>query len=370
MDVRLAPLEVVGAAKDKLETLSNKILSDRRLAAIGLAGTLLLADLGIIAARYNVETDSMNCDALCIEYVKGIVSAEQQHEPAIESKTQIAPEQTLPTISAVPPSTKRVNPPTTIAPPPTSPPADLIRSLQTSASSEVLPLDLRTKVAIDSMGLSIEGYKEFVATGVDSSTLDQAQQYANFNPSRTTTPQHATRFITAHFTASYINFDKSDKTRPIGSDVDINGLLDFEGHRGNPCCGFNFFIDRNAHVYQFAPFTAKLRHNPPYDDITTGWEAEAYVQGDITAQQYEAAGYLSIMMWQADAGIRDQAFSSILHGHGHDRDKLRAEHPELRDKWEIRNDFDEPAKNYYVDHLQKFIDANLDQIKSIGIALR
>jgi hypothetical protein len=263
---------------------------------------------------------------------------------------QPGPAETAPPPPAAPPQAPKPEPPP--APPPPAPE----RKLQSIPKSEVVPLDLETAQHIEAINLTPEGYQQFFQN-LDMTWFGYTQGHNKFNPARVPIPQHRTQFVTAHFTAEYTNALGLDKSQPIG-DMDVKRLVDWEASRGGPvCCAMNFIIDRNGHVFQLAPFNAKLRHNPPFDGITTGYEVEATWQNTVTPKQFEAATYLTLAMLVNEHLLGTKSIGDLFAGHGEVRDKLRAEHPEMR-KWGIRNDFDEPVMQAWRTKVEAFIQAN------------
>lgn len=230
--------------------------------------------------------------------------------------------------------------------------------------AEVQPMSDMTKNNLDNMDLSAERYQSFVNT-IDTSHLDFAQSYTTFNPDKVAIEQRRTEFFTLHYTAFYSNFGKSSKTEPVG-DMDVRKLIDSMGSRGNVCCGINWILARNGKVFQTAPVAAKLRHNPPFDSITTGVEVEASNQEAITSEQYETLSYLTIAVLKHQ-GLLDEELERVVHGHGEDRDKYRQNNPESN--WDVRNDFDSAVSKYFRSKVALFLNQNQD-IKDINVLLK
>jgi hypothetical protein len=238
----------------------------------------------------------------------------------------------------------------------TSPKPAPERKLQALPKSEEIPLDPETAQHIDAINLTPEGYQQFFQQ-IDESWFGYAQGHIKFNPERVPIPQGKTEYVTAHFTAMYTNQDGSSPI-PLG-EMAVQRLLDFEATREGPqCCGMNFIIDRNGRVIQTAPYNAKLRHNPPYDGKTTGFEIEATWQNTVSTTQFESATYLIIAMLANEHLLGTKDIGALFPGHGEMRDILRATHPELRKKWGIRDDFDAPVMRAWRAKVEAFLTAN------------
>ncbi len=242
------------------------------------------------------------------------------------------------------------SPPTTEVPPPELPPPP--------AAERVAGIDPTVEANIGNMKLSIEGYKQFLQS-VDYSFFDTAQQLTEFNPRLVPIAQQPTQFITMHFTAFFRN-ENGPGPLPIGKMDSLNFVLGmakrYDDQNDHKCCGINAVVDRDGVIHQFAPITAKLRHNKGRDGITTGLEFEAAQQSQITTRQYEQGAYMLIAMWQTDPSLRGKPFSSIAEGHGETRAEDRAKHPELH--LDVRTDFMNPASEWYRRNIQPFINQN------------
>jgi len=327
----------------------------RRLSAailgVWAAGTLSAGVLNLDrdnSAEPLEATACVEAEMLCSEQA---LADDASAEAAVSTDTS-AVETT--TSTSLPPETT-----TTAEPAPTttisSPPPEIIVEAAARAMEYRTPLDTSTMEALNGMELTAEGYEKFFET-IDMSWFDYAQSYSNFNPSRVPIAQNPTEWVTAHFTASYSNSD-GPSPEPVG-EMDVKRLIDFMANRGNPCCGVNFFIDRDGRAIQVAPYQAKLRHNPPYDDKTVGFEMEAAFQHQLTSAQLDTASYITIASLQLDGLLDPATLQQRFHGHGEDRDNFRDNHPDS--KWDERNDCDAPIMDAWRQKMLEFIQKNPD----------
>lgn len=219
---------------------------------------------------------------------------------------------------------------------------------QTSANSivaDTLPLPQLSlaEKAVESMNLTPEGYASFMES-INYTFFDFAQQYIEFNPTLVPISQNTSSVFVWHFTVLGFNGDgvsiPADQTN-VGEFIRFLATRYDESPRNTHlCCGVNWFIDRNGGVYQLAPLNAKLRHNPPFDEVNTGVEVEAANQDALTSAQYESLSYLSIAVLQNQTLLGNYPIDQIVKGHGEMRDTWNAEHPEARR--DSRDDFDAP----------------------------
>ncbi|MBA3758442.1 N-acetylmuramoyl-L-alanine amidase [Candidatus Saccharibacteria bacterium] len=286
------------------------------------------------------------------------------------------------TTTTLPPTTSTettVTPPTTttntttipLAPPETAPvivpeiivePAPI--NVQTFFNPEVQPVSPEAKTAIEAMDLTVEGYQNFFNT-IDQSWFDYAQSYANFSPTNSGIAQNATEWVTAHFTASYNNSDGT-ADQPVG-EMNVRQFIDLMGNRGRPCCGINFIIDRNGRVIQTAPYNAKLRHDPPGDGRSVGFEVEAAQEKQMTTEQYESAAYLTIAILENEAILVNRPLNELFRGHGEMRDQYREQNPGT--DLEQRNDFDAAIMEIYRPEITAFIN-NTPDLRALTGVLR
>ncbi len=328
---------------------------ERQIFKLAMA-TLTVLELGVAGAVAKTDDEPVcaEFDVACQLEVTGLQVPEAMRLGPPEAVSVQVPE----TVASAPPETTTTLPPTTTttAPPPPPPIGGEFRN---QVAPEVL-------AGFDAMNLTPEGYQAFF-TGIDMTWFDYSQSLVDFSPLLVSNPefagddaipQNATEWVTAHFTAGYTNYNEiGPAPLAIGLDMDLKRLIDFsDRERGHPCCGFNFVIDRSGRAFQLAPFGAKLRHNPPYDGRTTGFEIEAATQGQITNVQYEQASYLVIAMLQQEGKLDPNGLAQYFHGHGEDRDKYRAENPGTT--WDVRNDFDAPVMGLWRDYLTTFIRNN------------
>lgn len=340
-------------------------LKERRLFKLSMV-TLAVLELGIASAI--AKTDELDecdeTDVVCELQASGLDVPVTMELDALGASLPIVVE----TTTTLPPETTTTLLPTTTTLPPPPPPVG------GEFRNHVAP---ETLASLDGMQLTLEGYQAFF-TGIDYTWYDYTQSLIDFSPllvsnpqyaGKDAIPQNATEWITAHFTAGYTNFNEIGAAPvPTGLEMDLKRLIDFsEFQRGHPCCGFNFVIDRNGRVFQLAPFNAKLRHNPPYDGRTTGFEIEAAVQEQITAKQYEQTSYLVMAMLANEGRLDPDGLAQYFHGHGEDRTKLRAADPHTT--WDVRSDFNEPVMNIWREYLANFIRSN-SNIATISQQLR
>jgi hypothetical protein len=364
-ELSLGPTEIIGLTRRELlglnklppireyEYAADPRVLKRRIAGILLATTTLMS----LNVEGLVSADISNCpptDIAC--YLNEAELAVPVHMRAgpIETSMTTTATTLLPTTTLPPESIPPPPPPETLPPPP--------ESIAVAASNpEITPASPEVVAAIEAMQLTPEGYQQFLA-GIDPAWFDYAQGHANFNPARVSDPsyagdeaiaQNSTEFVTAHYTASFTNPDGPGQ-EPVG-EMDVQRLIDFMANRGNPCCAVNFLIDRNGHTYQLAPFQAKLRHNPPYDTKTVGFEVESAYQPRNTAQ-YEAMSYLTIAILQNEGLLSARPLTDIFKGHGEMRDAYRHEHPGTG--LDQRNDFDQPVMDVLRPKIDAFLQAN------------
>ncbi len=232
-----------------------------------------------------------------------------------------------------------------------------------------IPADIHPEAAkqIGQMELSTDGFIRFLEGGINLSFFDEAQRYIEFNPGRVPINQYPTEFITLHFTNFYRN-EEGQAPNPVGKMAvlpflqGIAGMGDQDKRPDKKCCAINALVDREGQLDQFAPFTAKLRHNKgKHDGKTTGLEFEGSTQEGIKTIQYEKGAYWLIANWRAEENLRNKPFSSIIKGHA----ETRKEEPWVGH----RSDFETPATEYYRQSIQAFIDAN-PEILNIPVNLR
>ena len=310
------------------ERIYQKIGGNRPLAVVALA----LAEVGLMVGAINglesIATETVPVHVACAEPCAPI----QPKTSILAAHTEITPT------------------PTTETTVPESPPAP---------SAERVPgIDPTVEANIGNMKLSIEGYKQFLQS-VDYSVFDYAQQFVEFNPRLIRIPQAPTQFITIHYTAFYRNQGIPDpQLIPLGKMDPLNFVLGmakrYDEQNDHKCCGINAVVDRDGIVHQFAPVTAKLRHNKGRDGITTGLEFEAAKQQDINTSQYEHGAYMLIAMWKSDPSLRNKPFSAILKGHGETRAEDRIAHPEL----DVKTDYMAPASEWYRRNIQLFLNTH------------
>ena len=215
----------------------------------------------------------------------------------------------------------------------------------------------RTKEAIGRVNLSLTGYVDFLAHDIDKSHMAYAQTFKEFNPDRVPIKQDRTKHFIWHYTANPVPQGGSDidllirgmANRTEGKDKNGKRLPDI--HR---CCAVNWAIGRDGVAYQLAPKDAKLRHDPPNDNLKTGVEVAALYQSDITTEQYESLAYLTLAITPPDVLQNAALFRSRVLGHGEDRTRWNAKHP--GDRYDIKIDFNTEPSSWLRDKILDFVD--------------
>jgi hypothetical protein len=203
---------------------------------------------------------------------------------------------------------------------------------------------------IESVTLSVDGFREFVAS-IDRSYMDVAATKPAFND-QNGLESKPFEFQTLHFTTVYVNADGSNAQQKSGK-ADPGRLINSMNNReGNSCCGIQWFIDRDANVFQFTEPDQRVMHNPPYSEVSTGVELEAKEQKDITSEQYEAAAYLGLYELAVQGKLTENVdLSGRIVGHGEIREIARRDNPSL----DVRSDFPTAESVALRDIMQRFI---------------
>lgn len=330
--------EIIDQAKQLAERIPPRFL----LRAAGV-----LATLGILSATFVQPEESHHAPRIvqraCIEDCAA--------ESGVQAGDQRLPEQRPTTVPTTVPETTSL--------PTTAPNRIRAASLLSmpllnyiANPKYVHQIEPGTQEALNRMHLTAEGYQAFLAS-IDYSQMPNAQGYPEFNPRQVAIKQGKTQFFTWHFTAFYRNMD-GPSPQKNGDVMDIpdfvKGLAERGDHdvdkNGQPkppdhiCCAVNWIIDRNGIAHQLAPFTAKLRHNAPFDAVTTGVEIEATFEHDLTTKQLESAAYLTGADLHNEGILDPMKLEDEAQGHGETRDRYMTAYP--HSEWGQRNDFDQP----------------------------
>lgn len=368
-DFRLSRRELLGLRLAAFEDCTDAhLLRYSKPLSKTIAGVMLTGVLALpVADKEGATLSCQETDIACALAAEGFsVPADMRLGPIeTPATTVITVTESTTTIGTIPPApdTTALTTLSTELPPETTPvvaeASPLIYNPEVAAASP------EAIASLEAMNLTVEGYQAFFSN-IDLSWFDYAQDYINFNPAFVSDPQYAgehaihqgvTQWITPHFTASYTNSPEAGTSEvPVG-EMRVDRLIDFLGTaRGVPCCGVNFIIDRHGRVIQTAPYQAKLRHNPPYDGLTTGFEIEAMYERQLTTAQFESATYLTIAMLVNDGLMGTKPLVDGFRGHGETRDIHRSETGDR--KWDIRNDFDKPIMDVWRAKIAEFLQLN------------
>lgn len=325
-----SPREMVGSGwlKETQQALEQS-QQFRRLArgilAVWLAG-LSVAQYDAVSSHESEPLVSADCaEEISCHQASESLGASAKYFEDFTAPAEIVTTTTLPpetTTTALPPVVETTQAPaTTLAPTPLV--AEAVRPT----------IDPRVEEAIDAVSLTPEGYQQFLDS-INYRHQEYAQQFPEFNPNQNGVSQNPaeTEYATWHFTV--IDMEVPDLVRTVATRGDDSSTPD------HTCCGFNNVIDNdpNQTFYQLAPWEAHLSHNPPDDNKQVGTEVMAATQADITTIQYEKLSYWTIAVAKMKGWLGNRAIADYARGHGEERDKFKANHPES--KLGSRDDFD------------------------------
>jgi len=318
-----------------LEAKAQEFLSERHRLVGAMLGILAILQVDALVLVNREESAGEVA-------VRNIVCVSTACEPEPEG-TIMPGDQRLPVRAALSPSVQE-SPTTTTATtttipeaiptPTTSPTPDVAYHAMAASRKEMAlaPINPETEARIEAMQLSVEGYKAFMA-GIDTSLIDYARQYQEFDPGRNGFRQdQRIQWATVHHTAMWANAGTTDISQPIG-EPDPKSLIDMMAKRGdsdanpdNLCCAVQFFNDRNGKMWQFSSRTARVRHDKRYEEISIGLETEG-IDENFTTKQFENIVYWAIATTNAEALLGNAPLDRIVRGHEEARNEWNANNP-------------------------------------------